>query len=226
MAETVLLVDDEREIVAFMRDALEDEGYRVLCAYGGEQALELLSRKPDVVVLDVMMPGMDGYELCAAIREEASCPILFVSARRSEEDRVLGLMAGGDDYLVKPFGLREFKTRIYAHLRREKRDRAASDRFLRFGRLAIDGKGREVRLGETEVPLTAREFDILLLLALHPSQAFAREDIYERIWGLEADGDSATVTEHVKKIRAKLSAADAACNPIATVWGVGYKWQA
>ncbi|MCQ4088043.1 response regulator transcription factor [Saccharibacillus sp. JS10] len=226
MSETVLLVDDERDMVAFMRDALEDEGYKVLCAYGAEQALGLLAYKPDVIVLDVMMPGMDGYELCAAIREQASCPILFVSARRSEEDRVLGLMAGGDDYLIKPFGLREFKTRIYAHLRREKRDRATSDRFLRFGKLAIDGKGREVRLGKTEIALTAREFDILLLLALHPAQAFAREDIYERIWGLEAEGDSATVTEHVKKIRAKLSVVDAESNPISTVWGVGYKWQA
>ncbi|NGZ76247.1 response regulator transcription factor [Saccharibacillus alkalitolerans] len=226
MSERVMLVDDERDIVAFMRDALEDEGYEVLCAYSGEEALALLPYKPDVVVLDVMMPGMNGYELCEAIRESASCPILFVSARRSEEDRVRGLMAGGDDYLVKPFGLREFKTRIYAHLRREKRDRSASDRFLRFGSLAIDAQGREARVGERAVPLTGREFDIVLLLALHPSQVFAREDIYERIWGLEADGDSATVTEHVKKIRAKLGAADPELNPIGTVWGVGYKWQA
>ncbi|MEJ8306230.1 response regulator transcription factor [Saccharibacillus sacchari] len=226
MAETVLLVDDERDIVSFMRDALEDEGYEVLCAYSGEQALTLLPRKPDVVVLDVMMPGMDGYELCVAIREEASCPILFVSARRSEEDRVRGLLAGGDDYLVKPFGLREFKTRIYAHLRRQKRDRGANDRFLRFGSLAIDARGRELRVGDMEIPLTAREFDILLFLALHPSQAFAREDIYERVWGLEADGDSATVTEHVKKIRAKIGGVEAELNPIGTVWGVGYKWQA
>lgn len=225
MAERILLVDDERDVVAFMRDALEDEGYEVLYAYGGQEALALLPRKPDVVVLDVMMPGMDGYALCEAIRESASCPILFVSARRSEEDRVRGLMAGGDDYLVKPFGLREFKTRIYAHLRREKRERAAADRFLRFGQLAIDAKGREVNVGERNVPMTVREFDILLLLALHPSQAFAREDIYERVWGLEADGDSATVTEHVKKIRAKLAAADPGTNPIGTVWGVGYRWQ-
>ncbi|WP_172256160.1 response regulator transcription factor [Saccharibacillus deserti] len=225
MAETVLLVDDERDIVAFMRDALEDEGYKVLCAYGGEEALALLPHKPDVVVLDVMMPGMDGYELCGAIRGSAACPILFVSARRSEEDRVRGLMAGGDDYLVKPFGLREFKTRIYAHLRREKRDRSAADRYLRFGDLAIDAQGREVQAGGTPLALTGREFDIVLLLALHPSQVFAREDMYERIWGLEADGDSATVTEHVKKIRAKLAAAAPGLNPIATVWGVGYKWQ-
>ncbi|OWA36306.1 DNA-binding response regulator [Saccharibacillus sp. O16] len=225
MAERIMLVDDEREIVAFMRDALEDEGYEVLCAYGGEEALQLLPQKPDVVVLDVMMPGMDGYALCEAIRERASCPILFVSARRSEEDRVRGLMAGGDDYLVKPFGLREFKTRIYAHLRREKRERAGADRFLRFGVLAIDAKGRELKIGDQDVPMTAREFDILLLLALHPSQVFAREDIYERIWGLEADGDSATVTEHIKKIRAKLAAIDPELNPIGTVWGVGYKWQ-
>ncbi|QDH20963.1 response regulator transcription factor [Saccharibacillus brassicae] len=225
MADTVLLVDDEREIVAFMRDALEDEGYEVLCAYGGQETLALLPRRPDLVVLDVMMPGMDGYELCAAIRESASCPILFVSARRSEEDRVRGLMAGGDDYLVKPFGLREFKTRIYAHLRREKRDRGAAERYLRFGALAIDAQAREVRLGETALAFTGREFDIVLLLALHPSQVFAREDIYERIWGLEADGDSSTVTEHVKKVRAKLHAADPELNPISTVWGVGYKWR-
>ncbi|MDO3410105.1 response regulator transcription factor [Saccharibacillus sp. CPCC 101409] len=225
MADTVLLVDDERDIVAFMRDALEDEGYEVLCAYSGEEALALLPRKPGLVVLDVMMPGMDGYELCERIRESAVCPILFVSARRTEEDRVRGLLAGGDDYLVKPFGLREFKTRIYAHLRREKRDRAAADRYLRFGSLSIDAQGRELTAGGVPVALTAREFDILLLLALHPSRVLGREDIYERIWGLEADGDSATVTEHIKKIRAKLNAADPSLNAIETVWGVGYKWR-
>ncbi|MCF2132532.1 response regulator, partial [Strepomyces sp. STD 3.1] len=121
MQEKILLVDDEKEIISFMRDALEDEGYDVLCAYDGKEALTKLKERPDLILLDVMMPEMDGFELCELIRKNVSCPILFLSAKQTEQNRIKGLLVGGDDYLIKPFSMKELKMRIYAHLRREKR---------------------------------------------------------------------------------------------------------
>jgi len=176
-------------------------------------------------VLDIMMPGLDGIEVCRAIRETVACPILFLSARREVEDRIEGLTAGGDDYLTKPFSLRELKARIAAHLRREQRSALGKEMtVLRFGNLTIDLKQRKVHVRNREVPMTGKEFDILRFLALHPGQVFSREQIYEKIWGF-GEGSSATVTEHIKKIRAKLAAAEPGLNPITTVWGIGYRWE-
>jgi two-component system, OmpR family, lantibiotic biosynthesis response regulator NisR/SpaR len=226
MSERILIVDDEAEIVSFLEDALIDEGYEVLAAYDGEQAMELAKKLPDLILLDVMMPGRDGYEVCQLLRDTVSCPILFLSARQSETDRIKGLGVGGDDYIAKPFSLRELKARIAAHLRREKRQMAGTRHLLRFGGLTLDLQGHEVRLHDQAVTLTAKEFEIVEMLALHPGQVFSKEHIYEKVWGLDALGDSSTVTEHVKKIRAKLAAVDPSAAPIATVWGVGYKWEA
>ncbi|MCX7569343.1 response regulator transcription factor [Tumebacillus sp. DT12] len=223
--ETILIADDEEEIVSLIADALEDEGYQVWTAFDGEQAVAMAERQPDLIVLDVMMPGKDGYEVCQAIRERVACPILFLSARQSETDRVKGLALGGDDYIGKPFSLVELKARIAAHLRREKRGQGAERTVLRYGGLEIDVQGHAVRLQGREVVLTAREFAIVELLALHPGQVFSKEDIYDRVWGLDAVGDASTVTEHVKKIRAKLGAVDPAAAFVATVWGVGYRWE-
>lgn len=223
--ETILIADDEEEIVSLIADALEDEGYQVWTAFDGEQAVALAERQPDLIVLDVMMPGKDGYEVCQTIRERVACPVLFLSARQSETDRVKGLALGGDDYIGKPFSLAELKARIAAHLRREKRGQEAERSVLRYGRLEIDLQGHAVRLQGREVVLTAREFAIVELLALHPGQVFSKEDIYDRVWGLDAVGDASTVTEHVKKIRAKLGAVDPAAAFVATVWGVGYRWE-
>lgn len=220
-----MIVDDEEEIVSLLEDALTDEGYQVWTAFDGEQAAALAGRQPDLIVLDVMMPGKDGYEVCQAIRERVACPILFLSARQSETDRVKGLLLGGDDYIGKPFSLVELKARIGAHLRREKRGQGAERSVLRYGGLEIDLQGHAVRLQGREVVLTAREFAIVELLALHPGQVFSKEDIYDRVWGLDAVGDASTVTEHVKKIRAKLSAVDPTAAYVATVWGVGYRWE-
>ncbi|GIO29654.1 MULTISPECIES: response regulator transcription factor [Paenibacillus] len=227
MQDKILIVDDEAQIVSLMEQAMTAEGYRVLTASNGTEAMSRLGEAPDLIILDVMMPGINGFELCQMIRDEVDCPILFVSAKQTEADRIQGLSIGGDDYITKPFSLRELKARVAAHLRgsRRMRESSAERSLLRYGRLRIDLKGREVHVNESVVPMTAKEFDIVELLALHPGQVFSKEQIYDRIWGLEASGDASTVTEHIKKIRAKLGARDPLNSYISTLWGVGYKWE-
>ncbi|NEW04792.1 response regulator transcription factor [Paenibacillus sp. SYP-B3998] len=228
MSQKIVIVDDEAEIVSLIQQSLALEGYEVYTASNGQEALKHLERQPDLIILDVMMPMLNGFELCQMIRDEVSCPILFVSARQTETDRIQGLSIGGDDYITKPFSLRELKARIAAHLRRNQRAAAVIDQrvTLRYGYLQLDLKGRKVKIRQTIVPFTTKEFDIMELLALHPGQVFSKEQMYDKIWGLEAMGDAATITEHVKKIRGKLSVADPDTNYITTVWGVGYKWEA
>ncbi len=223
---TVLIVDDEADIVSFLRDALEDEGYEVLTARDGEEAVRQAEKGPQLVLLDVMMDGMNGFEVCERIRPMVQGPIIFLSACQEEADRIKGLVVGGDDYLVKPFSLSELKARVHAHLRRESRkSESREEEILRFGQLTIDYNRRTVRIRGEEVELTAKQFDIVWLLALNQGHVFSREHIYERVWGLEADGDDSTVTEHIKKIRARLQAVSPEDNYIQTVWGVGYKWK-
>lgn len=226
MHEKILIADDEDGILNFIKDALMNDGYEVLTAGDGEQAIRYAMKQPDLIILDIMMPGKDGYEVCQAIRDTVSCPIIFLSARQSEVDRIKGLAIGGDDYITKPFSIKELKIRIQAHLRREKRAIALNNRsFLRYRDLAIDIKGHEVFLENRAIPFTKREFEIVELLALHPGITFSKEQIYEKVWGFDALGDSAGVAEHIKRIRAKLSDADPGTEYIATVWGVGYKWE-
>ncbi|GAB6926545.1 response regulator transcription factor [Paenibacillus sp. JCM 10914] len=223
--ETILLVDDEEEIIAFIQDALELEGYRVLTARSGLEALTQSKHQPSLIILDVMMPEMSGFEVCEQLRESTPCPIVFLSACQSEVDRIRGLAAGGDDYLLKPFSLEELKARIHAHLRRETRIRSQRERGeLCFQSLTIDCKGRTVSINGQDISLTNKEFMIVELLALHQGQVFSREQIYEKLWGLDAEGDDATITEHIKKIRAKLSDFVQERTYIQTVWGIGYKW--
>jgi len=224
MKTKILIVDDEKEIITFMKDYLEDVGYKVLTAYNGKDAISALAYEPCIIILDVMMPGMNGFELCELIRKKISCPIIFLSARDREEDRIKGLLVGGDDYLVKPFSLKELHARIIAHLRREQRNDTVVKKHIYFGQLMIDLDGHEVYIQDKKIPFTAREFQIIELLSLHPGQVFSREQIYEKLWGFDAFGDSSTVTEHIKKIRRKLNERDVAESYISTVWGVGYKW--
>ncbi|MFZ5989477.1 MAG: response regulator transcription factor [Bacillota bacterium] len=226
MYEKVLIADDEEGMVSFLKDALISEGYEVLIAYNGEQAVKSAMQQPDLIILDIMMPDKDGYEVCQTIRDTVACPIIFLSALQSEFDKIKGLAMGGDDYLTKPFSMRELKVRIQAHLRREKRAASLKNRaFLRFGNLAIDLKGHEVYLKDRQIIFTRREFDIIELLALHPGIVFSKDQIYEKIWGYDATGDSAGVAEHIKKIRSKLNEVDPEIEYISTVWGVGYKWE-
>lgn len=223
--ETILLVDDEEEIISFIQDALELEGYHVLTAANGRDALLQSKQQPSLIILDVMMPEMNGIEVCEQLRETTQCPIVFLSACQSEVDRIRGLVAGGDDYLLKPFSLAELKARIHAHLRREQRIHMQKDQgVLRFPFLTIDCKGHTVNCNGQDIPLTNKEYRIVELLAMHQGQVFSREQIYEKLWGFDAEGDDATITEHIKKVRAKLAAHAQDRTYIQTVWGIGYKW--
>ena len=180
--------------------------------------MKRLAGEPNLILLDINMPGMDGIELCEKIREDVTCPILFLTARLEEADRVAGLHAGGDDYIMKPFSLSELMARVEAHLRREERQQhKITVRY--FGNLAIDYASRIVRVDGQEVSLTKAEFDIVELLSLHPGQVFSREAIYERVRGLDGTADNAVIKEHIRRIRAKLNE-----ECIETVWGCGYKW--
>jgi len=224
----ILVIDDEKDLVALLREELQARGHEVLVAYDGEEGVRLARKQPDLILLDIMMPNLDGFEVCRAIRDEVLCPILFLSAKQSEADRLRGFSLGGDDYVLKPFSLRELMARIEANLRRERRAQYLNAERKRtrlyFGPLALDLKERSVTIHGKPVPLTRREYDVVELLAMHSGQVFSREQIYERIWGYDAEGDSSTVVEHVKKIRAKMAAVDPSTEYIATVWGIGYKW--
>jgi len=226
MSEKILIADDEEGIVSFIKDALICQGYEVIVAQDGEQAVKSAMQHPDLIILDIMMPGKNGYEVCKTIRDVVSCPIVFLSALESESDRIRGLALGGDDYLTKPFSIRELKVRVQAHLRREKRAETFKNRvFLKFGNVSIDLKGHEVFVKDKQITFTKKEFEIIELLVLHPGIVFSKEQIYEKIWGYDAMGDSAGVAEHIKKIRSKLGDADPERDYISTVWGVGYKWE-
>jgi DNA-binding response OmpR family regulator len=226
MYEKILIADDEEGIVSFIKDALFSEGYEVWTAYDDDQAIKYALKQPDLILLDIMMPGKDGFLVCKDIRDLVACPIVFLSALQSEADKIKGLALGGDDYLIKPFSLRELKMRIKAHLRREERAAIIDKRnYIKYGNLSINLQGREIFLGNEPLLFTPHEFDIIELLALHPGMIFSKEQIYEKVWGYDAVGDSAVVTEHIKKIRAKFSHSEEKSMFITTVWGVGYKWE-
>lgn len=223
LKETILIVDDERGIVDTMKAYFAPQ-YEVLTAYSGEEAIQKVERQPGLILLDINMPGMDGLTVCQTIREHIACPILFLTARIESTDKINGFQAGADDYIVKPVDLDELAARIAAHLRREQRRHNQSIvRF--FGELAVDYSARTVTIHNEPVILSKREFDILELLSLNTGQVFDRERIYEAVWGIDGDGNSDTVMEHIRKIRAKL-AAHTLHSYIETVWGCGYKWNA
>ena len=218
MKQRLLIVDDEPGIVDMMASYFSSQ-YEVLTAYCGNEALQKLARQPDLILLDINMPDIDGLTLCQKIRELITCPILFLTARVESADKIIGFQAGADDYIIKPFDLDELGARVAAHLRREQRHRnKATIRF--FGELTIDYSARTVTVAGEPVALSKREFDIVELLSLNAGQVFDRERIYETVWGLDGEGNSDTVMEHIRKIRAKL----AACtlhSYIDTVWGCG-----
>lgn len=224
----ILIIDDETDLVMLLEDELRAKGHDVLTAYDGQTGIELSKKQPDLIILDIMMPGTDGFKVCRAIRDEVLCPIIFLSARQSETDKVRGLTLGGDDYVTKPFGLRELMARIDANLRREKRSQYINAEHKRsklyFGTLCLYLKERAVKIEGSRIDLTRREYDIVELLALHAGQVFSREQIYEKVWGYDSEGDSATVVERIKNIRAKFAAVTPGREYISTVWGIGYKW--
>lgn len=228
----ILVVDDQDEIVQFIQDALEDEGYIVCSAFDGAQAVDVaLACKPDLIILDIMLPRRDGFAVCKKLREDLDIPILFLSAKQSDADKILGFSAGADDYVMKPFSIKELVARVEAHLRRQYRgqfqsiQQARNALSLNYGELSINLNAHEVSYSGELVPLTRKEFEIIQLLVLHPRQVFSRELIYDRIWSMDALGNTETVTEHIKRIRRKLAQFNAQTEYISTVWGVGYKWK-
>ena len=223
MAQKLLIADDERDILNMLRRFFEKKGYEVLVADCGQEALRLAQCQPDMILLDVNMPDMDGFKVCATIRAHVACPILFLTARVEDGDKVRGFVAGGDDYVVKPFSLDELAARVAAHLRREQR-RAASSEVRFDADLVIDYSQRAVLFRGEPVAFAKKEFDIIEFLSQNSGQVFDRERIYERVWGYDSEGDSSVIAEHIRRIRAKLAACGA--QPyIETVWGCGYKWK-
>ena len=222
MGQRILVVDDEEGIVLLLKDYFELQGYEVVTAGGGVGALEKICCNPDMILLDINMPDLDGLSVCREIREKVDCPILFLTARVEEQDRITGLMTGGDDYITKPFSIEELGARVMAHLRREERGRH-SGAVRKEGDLTIYYQERSVTCGSHSVDLTRTEYDILSFLSLHPGQVFSKERIYERVRGYDAAGDSSIVAEHVRRIRNKI-AEYTDQEVIRTVWGVGYQW--
>ncbi|HIS03942.1 MAG TPA: response regulator transcription factor [Candidatus Pullichristensenella avicola] len=222
MRHTILIVDDERDMIALLRDNFAMLGYLVLTAGNYDEAVKKAACGPDVILLDVNMPGRDGLSVCRAIRQFVRCPIVFLTARVSDADKIEGFAAGGDDYVTKPFSLDELNARVAAHLRREERPRRQA-RVYFAGDVAVDYLERAVYVRGERLPLAKKEFEIIELLSQNRGQVFDKERIYERVWGWDSEGSSSVVAEHIKRIRAKFAQAGAP-GQIETVWGVGYKW--
>ena len=222
MKHKILIIDDEEMILTMLKKCLEAENFLVYTADHAKKALELMSVAPDMILLDINMPEMDGLELCQFVREHISCPVIFLTARVSEQDVIQGLSAGGDDYITKPFRVDELLARILAHLRREERKNNADN--LKFDEeLIIDYNSRMVFSDKRQLDFSNKEFEIIRLLSQNAGMVFDRETIYERLWGYDGEGDSIVVKEHIRKIRNKL-ANYTEKNFIETVWGVGYRW--
>lgn len=235
MAEKILVVDDEISLQETLAYNLSKEGYTVEVAGDGNQALELArSSKPDLVILDVMLPGLDGFEVCRILRQEANIPVLMLTARDDEIDRVVGLEVGADDYLVKPFSMRELNARIKALLRRVRLIReevelsaqeSAQPKLLTFNDLVIDMTRREVRLGNEVLQLKPKEYELLLYMGQHKGQVLTREVILEHVWGWDFVGDSRTVDVHIRWLREKIEPNPENPQRIITVRGAGYRFE-
>ena len=222
MSYNILIADDELDIVKMLAVFFSGKGYNVLTAANGIDTIKQAERKPDIILLDINMPGLDGLSVCERIRNYVSCPILFLTARIEDADKVKGFSVGGDDYIVKPFSLVELDARIKAHLRREARH--SFNAQIKFAdELTIDYAERCIFFKDNRISLAKKEFDIVELLSSNPGQVFDKERIYEKIWGYDSEGDSSVVAEHIRRIRTKI-ATYTEKSYIETVWGCGYKW--
>jgi len=228
----ILVVDDEEAILEFVSYNLRKEGYEVTTATDGDEAVRLADQNPfDLVILDIMLPGTDGYEVCRKIRAHSEVPLLFLSARDTELDKVVGLELGGDDYLAKPFGIRELQARVKALLRRTGGNRSSDGASLAGERLeaagiVLDESSHEATFGETLIDLTPREFELLATLMRYPGKVLTREQLLKQAWGWEFLVETKTVDTHVKRLRDKLEAAGVDPTVVETVRGYGYRIQA
>ena len=239
MSKKILVVDDEKLIVKGIRFSLEQEGMEVDCAYDGEEALEYARRcEYDLVLLDVMLPKLDGFQVCQQIREFSDMPIVMLTAKSEDMDKILGLEYGADDYITKPFKILEVKARIKAIMRRtaKRKEEPAGSPVLVKGNMKIDCEGRRVFIGEREinrrlfihdkeVNLTAKEFDLLELLMLHPNKVYSREELLNTVWGYDYPGDARTVDVHIRRLREKIEQNPSEPKYVHTKWGVGYYFQ-
>lgn len=220
--QKIMIIDDETDILHMLDWYFRLNGYSVITAEGAEEALKKLSREPDLILLDINMPGMDGLSFCKSIRDYVTCPIRFLTANTNDKDKIKGFSAGRDDYIVKPFSVDELGARVSAHLRRENRNKSKSQMMFDL-HLVIDYSQRSVFYKDKEIPLTKKEFDIVEVLSQNAGQVFDKERLYETIWGFDGAGNNSVIAEHIRQIRAKLAAVGAR-QYIETVWGVGYKW--
>jgi DNA-binding response OmpR family regulator len=227
--EKILVIDDEKDLCMIVRDYLKNEQYDVETSFDGQDGLDKFNQcKPDMVILDIMLPGLDGMEVCRSIRAKSKVPIIMLSAKSSDVDKILSLGLGADDYITKPFSPGELVARVKAHLRRytllsENDSNEDLNQILNFGDLVINNSSYTVTYKNKDVFLSAKEFELLNFLALNPYQVFTREQLYEKIWGFNDFGDITTVTVHIRKIREKTEENPASPVYIKTVWGVGYK---
>ena len=231
MALRVLVVDDEKIIVKGLRFSLLQDGYEVECAYDGEEALDMArSGDYDIILLDVMLPRLTGFEVCQQLRETLDVPIIMLTAKGDDMDKILGLDYGADDYITKPFNVLEVKARIKAILRRsksEKRDRAQADSsdILVSGDVKLDKANRRAYIEGREVNLTAKEFDVLELLMNNPHKVYSRSDLLDIVWGKDYPGDGRTVDVHVRRLREKIEKSPGDPRFVRTKWGVGYYFE-
>lgn len=216
----ILVIDDDRGILEVMRKALSRENYRVTALDDPLKVNEKDLARYQLILLDVMMPGIDGFELCRKIRDRVDCPILFLTAKNEEKDVMEGLGIGGDDYITKPFGIGELRARVAAHIRRENREKKHA---ISIGEVRFLMQERKVCCQEQEIGFTKAEYDICEYLALNRNQVFSKERILEHVFGFDGESSSSAITEHIKNIRAKFQ--KFGINPIETVWGIGYRWK-
>ncbi len=224
--ERILVVEDEPMVAEVVERYLRRDGHEVRVVHDGQTALDAFDQfQPDLIVLDVMLPGIDGMEVCRQVRARSETPVIMLTARGEEVDKLLGLGLGADDYVTKPFSPRELAARVKAVLRRSGLGIQADGDALRFGDLRINGRTRGVEDQRGEIQLTAREFDLLFYLASHPGQVFSREQLMDCVWDYEFAGDSSTVTVHMRRLRSKVEVDPPRPRHLKTVWGVGYKFE-
>lgn len=216
----ILAVDDQEAILVLIRNILQKDGNVVSVISDPKKVTQIQLGEYDLILLDVMMPEVDGFAVCRDIRDKVDCPILFLTAKTMENDIMVGLGTGADDYILKPFGAGELRARVKAHLRREKREKR---NVMCLGNIHFNLSGKEVSIEGAIIPFTKSEYEICEFLARNSGQVFSKEKIYESVFGFDGESDSTAIVEHVKNIRAKLARFNA--SPIDTVWGIGYRWR-
>lgn len=227
--KNILIIEDEKSIAELERDYLESHGYQVRIEGRGDIGLQLaLEGSYDLIIIDVMLPKLDGFEICREIRSRHNIPIIMVTSKKEEIDKIRGLGLGADDYMTKPFSPSELVARVKAHLSRYERltaDSPSNGQHIQIRGLSIDKQARRVAIHDEEAMLTTKEYELLLLLASHPNRVFEKEKLFERIWGLDSNGDAATVTVHIRRLREKIEHDPSNPQYIETIWGVGYRFK-